>query len=361
MLYKKNSQEVIARLTDLYTGKGLDKIYAKMHIPNPILEKSKREYKGGRSEYPDIEERIAFWDNTLSIYSDLEDDSIPSAYLSEFDQGLYGALVGAEIRFLYNASRGTIASMVSPFVEDLDEVGDFKPDAENIWFKRYVKQVKLYADRAKNKFGVSHFILIDGLNFLMELRGGTNVYYDIVDVPEKVRFVMDFALKLNEWVVNHFFDITGLVNGGTCSNFVQWIPGRVVSESVDPFHLASVDTFEEWGREPVQRMFDKYDGGIVHLHSNGHHLMENVSTLRGLKCIVLLDEEFGTPVFVYKKLEQLNMKRGKIPLHVSIPYDVFADRLAKRELLTNVFYNVLNVPDMNCANKTMAEVKKYKI
>ena len=187
----------------------------------------------------------------------------------------------------------------------------------------------------------------------------SNVYYDIVDVPEKVKFVIDFALKLNEWVVNRFFDITGLVNGGTCSNFVQWIPGRVVSESVDPFHLASVDTFEEWGREPIQRIFDKYDGGIVHLHSNGHHLMENVSTLKGLKCIVLLDEEFNAPV--YKKLEQLNIKRGKIPMNISIPYEVFADRLTKRELHTNVFYNVLNVPDTNCANKVMADVKKYKI
>ena len=359
MLYKKNYKEVLGRLTELYSGRGLDRIYAKMNIPNPVLEKVKIEKKDGEVEYPDMEERITFWDNYLSVYADVEDDSIPSAYMSELDEGLYGAIVGAEIRFLLNTSWGWISSMVAPFVKDLDEVRKFKLDENNIWFQRYMKQVALFAERAGNKFGVSHFIVIDGLNFLMELRGGTNVYYDIMDEPEKVRYLTDFALKLNTWIHNHFFAVTGLFNGGTCSNLAQWIPGRVISESVDPFHLTSVDVFEEWGREPVQKLFDQYDGGIVHIHSNGHHLIENIVTLKGLKCIALLDEEFNSPV--YNKLEQLDFKRGKIPYHISIPYEVFADRLIKKDLPANVFYNVLHVPDARCANKMMSDVRKYKI
>ena len=32
------------------------------------------------------------------------------------------------------------------------------------------------------------------------------------------------------------------------------VPGRIVSESLDPFHMTSVAYFEQWGREPVERI-----------------------------------------------------------------------------------------------------------
>ena len=51
--------------------------------------------------------------------------------------------------------------------------------------------------------------------------------------------------------------------GGTLSNFAQWIPGRIVSESVDPFHMTSVAYFETWGREPAERILSRFDGGVV--------------------------------------------------------------------------------------------------
>jgi len=359
MLYKRNYKQVIGRLNELYSFQGLDRIYAKMNIPNPALEKFKEKKYDGEVDYPNIEERIFFWDEFLSVYSDLEDDSIPSAYLSEFDEGLYGAIVGADIRFMQNTSWGWVSSMVSPFVKDLREFKNFKLDGENLWFKRYTEQLRLFVERSNGKFGVSHFILIDGLNFLIELRGATDTYYDLIDDPEGVRYAIEFSEKLNLWIHNYFFSIVGLYEGGTCSNLAQWLPGRIVSESIDPFHLTSPDMFNVWGRETIQKMFDNFDGGIVHIHSNGHHLIENVAGLKKLKCIALLDEDFNRPV--YEKLEQLDTKRGRIPYHISIPYEVFADRLIRKELPSNIFYNVLGVPDKACANKLMAEVKKYKV
>lgn len=92
-------------------------------------------------------------------------------------------------------------------------------------------------------------------------------------------------------VQDTFFDIVPRINGGTCSKRAQWIPGRIVDESLDPFHMTSVDYFKNWGREPVERIFEKYDGGIVHLHGNGNHLLNSVSTIKGLKAILLHDEK----------------------------------------------------------------------
>ena len=74
--------------------------------------------------------------------------------------------------------------------------------------------------------------------------------------------VIDFAFEVNVLIQDTFFDAGVLLNGGTCSNMFQWVPGKIVSESVDPFHMTSVDDFEKWGREPMERIFDYFDGGI---------------------------------------------------------------------------------------------------
>ena len=78
---------------------------------------------------------------------------------------------------------------------------------------------------------------------------------------------------------------------------VEWIPGRIVSESVDPFHMTSIDYFEKWGREPVERILAAFDGGVLHIHGNGRHLLEAVSTLRGLKAVFLADDLHFPPAF----------------------------------------------------------------
>ena len=66
------------------------------------------------------------------------------------------------------------------------------------------------------------------------------------------------------------------------SNFAQWVPGRIVSESIDPYHMTSVDYFEQWGREPAERILRHFDGGVIHIHGNGRHLLEAAATLQGL-------------------------------------------------------------------------------
>ena len=222
MEYKDNYREVLSRLEELFTFKGRDKIYAKMNIPNPALERYGVETKNGLVEYPDLEKRIQFWDEYLSVYKTSQDDSLPSAYLTELDEGLYGALVGAkDIRFLNDTSWGWVSSMIVPFIEDIKEIRKFELDENNIWFQRYKQQLEIFTRGAEGKFGISHFTLIDSLNFLIEVRGATNAYLDMLDYPEEVAYVIDFAEKLNVWIHQYFFNRVGLFHGGTCSNLVQ--------------------------------------------------------------------------------------------------------------------------------------------
>lgn len=343
----------------LYERKAGDRIYANFQIPSRTMNKYRADHTGGFTDYPDPMERALFWDSLLKEKMLCEDDHIPSAYLSEFDQGLYGALIGGEIQFLDDPVTGWISSMVKPMYKDLNLFLPGPFDENHPWFRKYLQQLKVFHEVSENQFGLSHFILIDSLNFAFELVGATKTYLSLFEAPEKVREVSEFAFDLNVRVQEAFFENTPSFRGGTFSNMAQWIPGRVVSESLDPFHMTSVDYYEEWGEENVQRMLNHFDGGVLHLHSNGRHLLKAASRLKGLKAVYLLDEKDNPPAF--DELPEMKKQGGDVPLVVSVNEDVFEHHLNMNTLPGGVFYFVNSNRNVDEVNRIMEKVRDYRM
>lgn len=336
-----------------------DRIFATMAVPSPALVDFARRYPQPECDYPDPTDRAQFWDRLCAERAAVQDDSMPCAYLSEFDQGLYGGLLGGEVRFLAHPEVGWISSMVPPLLKDWAEFDRLRFDASHPWWRRYRNQLDLFVDRCRGKWGISHFILIDSLNFVFELVGATQTYLSVEECPENVRRAIDFAHDLNVRVHREFFAVVPSFAGGTFSNFAQWIPGRIVSESLDPFHMTSVSYFERWGREPAERILGTFDGGVIHIHGNGRHLLEAAATLKGLKAILLLDD-VGFPK-AFDVLGDLKARIGDVPAAVFADYPSFVERLHRRELPGGVLYHVKNVPDVAAANRVMEEVREYRL
>jgi hypothetical protein len=357
--YKKNANDVMERLRLLYDRKAPDQIFASFELPSVAISDFAKQYPNDYDAYPEPEVRIEFWDKLLSESTLLEDDSIPSAYLSEMDQGLYGALIGGEIQFMCHHETGWISSMVRPLFNDLTE---FKPvfvSTDHLWLRHYLKQLSIFKEKSWGKFGISHFILVNGLNFIFELIGATKTYLALFEHPDLVRQAIDFGFEINLGVQKRFFDLVPEFNGGTFSNMVQWIPGRIVSESIDPFHMTSVNYFEKWGREPVERMFKEFDGGVLHIHANGRHLLEAACSLKGLKAIKMSNDVGLTPSF--ELIHEFRKKAGDLPLVIDAPYDHFIEELDKHQPTGGVFYQVIGAPDVDTVNRIMEKVRVYRL
>jgi hypothetical protein len=359
LAYKPNALEITSRLRDLYERRAGDRIFARMNVPNETLARFRREHVSGPCDFPDLEERIAFWDRLLAEGAAVEDDAIPSAYLTEMDQGLYGGLVDGEVRFQCDADSGWISSMVVPLWKDWTRFDSLRFDPEHPWFERYTRQLDLFVERANGKFGVSHFILIDTLNFAFELVGATETYMSLETHPEVIRRVIDFAFTLNAAVQDHFFDRAVLFDGGTSSNKASWLPGRVISESIDPYHMMSVAYFERWGREPVERILNRYDGGVLHIHGNGRHLLESAAAIPGVKVIEMGDDK-GFPAS-FDIVDALRARAGDMPLSVIADFGPFVEKLDRHELPGGILYEVQNVPDAASANRCMEKVRAYRV
>ena len=164
---------------------------------------------------------------------------------------------------------------------------------------------------------------------------------------------------LNLAIQNKFFEVVPLFEGGTLSNFGQWIPGRIVSDSIDPFHMTSVAYFEKWGREPIERFLGDFDGGVIHIHGNGRHLLEAAATIKGLKTVLLMDDR-GFPA-AFDVLADLKARMNDMPVAVFADYPKFAERLDRHDLPGGVMYQVQNVPDVATANRLMEKVRAYRV
>ncbi|MFW6159161.1 MAG: hypothetical protein ACOC8E_07375 [Planctomycetota bacterium] len=356
--YKKNADETVERLRLLWEERVQDRILAVFDVPGRALAEFAEAHPEGFCDYPDPHDRIAFWDRLLAERAALEDDSIPSAYLSEFDQGLYGGMLGGDVRFLSDPATGWISSMVPPLLGDWAEFDELAIDESHPRFRRYLDQLGVFVRGAEGKFGISHLILIDGLNFVFELVGATNTYLAIRDRPGDVRRAIDFAFDLNVCVHDAFFDAVRADERGTFSNMIQWHPGRIVSESVDPFHMTAVDDFETWGREPAQQILDRYDGGCLHIHGNGRHLLQAVCSLRGLKAIYMGDDR-GFPLAI-NVAGELKRRAGDVPLVIPAEFEAFRGKLERSELPAGVLYAVSDAPDVDAANRCMDDVRAYR-
>jgi len=330
-----------------------------MEVETNSLRKFASKYKPGYTERPDLRERAAFWDELHAERGAIRDDSIPSAYLSEMDQGLYGGIVGGQAQFMAHPESGWISSMVPPILKDWSGLAALNIDHQSAWYGFYLEEIAAFRRTAAGKFGISHFILIDGLNFVFELFGATQTYLELIDHPDKVREAIDFAYKLNADVQETFFRETPQLEGGTCSNMVEWIPGRIVSESVDPFHMTNVDYFEAWGREPVERILATFDGGVLHIHGNGRHLLEAIASLRGLKAVFVADDLHFPSAF--SLLPQLKKRLGDLPIVLNAEFPEFTRALDRHELTGGVLYKIQGVPDADAANRWMDRVREYVI
>jgi hypothetical protein len=180
----------------------------------------------------------------------------------------------------------------------------------------------------------------------------------MIEEPQRLRSIADFALDLNVRVQKAFFDRVGLVAGGTCSIMAGWVPGRVLNESLDPFHMTSAADFEKWGREPVERIFAQFDGGVLHIHGNGRHLLEGAASLKGLRAIQLGDDK-GWPA-AFDVLPELKARVGDMPLAVGVGFERFRRALESHRLLGGVQYMVWGAPSIDEANRAMDKVRAYR-
>ena len=195
------------------------------------------------------------------------------------------------------------------------------------------------------------------MNFVVEARGATRAFLDTFDHPDAIRLLMDFAFDLAVLLQERVLDAVDAFMGGSFTFTGSWAPGRVVSFSVDAYHLAGPEFYYQWGEPHLQRLLDYFAGGALHVHSNGRRLLPHVSKLRNLVCIQMADE--ANDPRSYDMIEEIIAQTGDTPIAVGCQRAEFERDLDAHRLPCGVLYHVLGVSSVEEGNRLMDKVRAY--
>jgi len=349
MKFKKNLGEAIKRNRKLWGGDFRRGILAKIDTDDiNTFDTWMKPLKFA----PDYKKIFKVWDNDFKKREFLLDDSIPCARVS-LGSSAFGGFLSGDIKFT-----STFGGMSSPILENPSEVSKLKIDTDNKWYKLQIEAVKYFSKKAAKLFAVSPTETIDGLNFAENILG-PRVYTDILDYPNEMRRIFDFALEFNIKLIEDQLKYISKYENGIISMDEEWMPGKSVWMSVDANGNCSAELFRKTGKEYFVKMIEYFGGGKVHIHSNGHHLIEELVDIKNLFCIEIGDD-VGLPRN-FPRLKEIIKKTKRVPLKIACTKEELIDGIKNKSLPGNVMYWVRSgVKSIGEANKIVELVYDYR-
>ena len=286
-------------------------------------------------------------------------DFIPSVYPTlTFGESIWSAFLGAEILFAGNDVH-TWSYAADPAIESVDSFRFPEITPDNPWLQRMLRVTAYSIDTLMPEFDVSPFIFMDCLNLLVDLRGASNAYMDIVDNP-------DFIQIFNRWSIGENIKVfeaqTALSRSFVREAFgghayYKYARCNIPAISIDAYGLCHKDVYASSGLQQHIEITDHFDGAYLHIHGNGRHLCGLVSGIEKLTCCDMGDDVGFESAFSI--IDSLLENMHPIPIKVSVPKELFVKRLRERSLPGGTWYAVSEAESVTEANEIMKQVLEY--
>ena len=115
----------------------------------------------------------------------LPDDSLPNAYpTAHFGESIFSAMLGGRIQFVGTGAH--TCSGAEPLLTDWGDLAKLRYGPDMPWTRRYLDSLRAAAQSGPPDMFFWHFVTIDTLNLVVELRGSTEAYLDVIGSPRQV-------------------------------------------------------------------------------------------------------------------------------------------------------------------------------
>lgn len=258
------------------------------------LWKFPQEYR----QYTDacIEREKYIWQHRRDLPDDLIPNMKPYYGIAE-----HSAFVGGTVTY------GGNTSYHEHPLRDWDDLKNLRCDEENENFKMLMDSMRYLKERSDAE---GFFVALRGGEAPMDLANairGNDLFMDFYDEEEMVHKLCEFCLNAVCWTFDHQLEIAHHVRGGVISGMATWMPGHSIGHfSEDASSMCSADMYRTFGVPYTQRMMDKYDCGMVHVHTMGRHVLPDIAAMEKIRFVQFTrDPNQPEPIEVYRENEDL--------------------------------------------------------
>lgn len=349
MRYKKNLDQVIRRNRSFWNREATGGVLAKIDLePEETMRMWEKALSPGIC--PDYRKMFDVFLQAFTRREFLLDDAVPTARPNIGDYG-FGAYVGAEVVF------GEGGAYSKPLLAGLEQVKSLRFDPGNRWVKLLEESTRYFAQASEGLCATSIVETNDGLNFAENVCG-SGVFLEIYDHPRQLLELFDFAYEVNVRLIELQRKYIRKFEGGYFDLHEEWLPGDCVWLSIDAWGNCSPQDFRRLGKSHLQKMIDHFGSGWLHMHNSHLHLLEEVTTLKDLVGIGILDDPKQIPCF--ERLAEIQKVTGDIPLQINCRKDRFLESMDQGRLPRNVMYWIdSGVASVEEANRIMERVYEY--
>lgn len=381
MINKKNFKEVIERNKAFLKRQLTDGILLNVTVENSYTAMGSNPYQRSDSsvkikvdrdttwkerECLSISDRewvIEYCKREMAFHSLIDDDTIPKSYPTlHFGESIYGAMLGAKIKFV--GTELHTCSGAEPIINCEEDLKKLKIDENNYYIKAFKDAATYFAEQVNGEFALSYFISIDALNLAVELMGTTEAYINTAVDEELVRKVMDFGVDYNLWFYKFQKEIYEKNNRKALMDDELYDLNDKAWYSIDAYTICNPDLYDTLGYEYQQKLVSTVGGGYLHTHGTGiFGLFPKVVKLKGLGSLqVGRDLKIGE-VSRFIELDKFQWFRDiaqDIPLIISVSKEEFLEGIRKRTLPGGTTY-ITQVDNIEEANKMATIAKEYRV
>lgn len=160
---------------------------------------------------------------------------------------------------------------------DWDEIDRLCELRDNAWLERLLVTAERLAERADGRYPLSTLITPGVLVVLAELRGMTDLVFDITDEPKRVEWAMMRITEALLEVLDRYFARLPAWRGGYGSHTRGvWAPGRLIEFDEDSNYLLTPDMQRRFVVPSHLRIVDGVEYAYCHLHSTQLHTLDNL-------------------------------------------------------------------------------------
>ena len=175
----------------------------------------------------------------------------------------------------------------NPVIDDWHDLPDFKYDENNKWWEITKNLAKELAEKGKGRFFSAIAGVLEGLDTLVSLRGGTKLLADLIDYPEEVKNLTSHISDLEIRWYEKLYQITQKGQEGSVCWFGVWSPEKLYAVQCDFADMISPSMFEEFALPSIKKFCRYLDHSIYHLDGKGQiaHLdiLLNIKELDGIQ------------------------------------------------------------------------------